>query len=106
MLIRNALTVLTLATAGSAIAAVPQISCTGADDFKAVLKIEHGTGLGTLTYGYGDDLTTIEDLDTSFVRDCGAATKGNEVLFVVTPVGNKRVGQLILDGKTRILSCR
>ena len=105
MLVRSALAAFFLATAGSAMAAVPQISCVGVDGFKAVLTIQHGTGLGKLTYGYGEVKKTIEGLDTSFVHDTGAATKGNEVLLVVTPVGPNKIGQLILEGKTRILRC-
>lgn len=87
-------------------AAVPEITCTDGKGFTAVLEIEQGTGLGRLTYGYEDELLVIEDLDTSFVGDVGAATKSGEVLMVVTPVGNKRVGQLLVNDATYIMSCR
>lgn len=89
----------------AASAAVPEVRCSDGNDFQVILKIAAGTGLGTLSYGHGEDLTTIENLDTSFVGDVGAATKGNQVLFVVTPRGDEKVGQLIVGGKSYLLLC-
>ena len=104
MLLRKALIVSSLFAATGAFAAAPEINCSG-DSLNLKLEIESGTGLGTLTYTLADKTATIEGLDTSFVDDVGAATKGTEVLLVVTPVGTKRIGQLILSGKTYLLRC-
>jgi hypothetical protein len=85
---------------------VPEITCNDGEGFQAVLTIESGTGLGTLTYGQETgEKTTIEGLDTSFNADWGAASKSGEVLLVVTPSGDIKVGQLILKGKTYIMAC-
>ncbi len=106
MLLRKALIAASLVFGSSAFAAAPEINCTGSDGLNLKLEIEYGTGLGTLTYTLGDQTKTIEGLDTSFVDDVGAATKGTEVLLVVTPVGTKRIGQLILAHKTYLLRCQ
>ncbi|MBM4253224.1 MAG: hypothetical protein FJ146_14740 [Deltaproteobacteria bacterium] len=105
MLLRKALIASSLFLGTSAFAAAPEINCSGADGLSLKLEIEYGTGLGTLTYTLGEETKTIAGLDTSFVDDVGAATKGTEVLLVVTPVGTKRIGQLILAGKTHLLRC-
>ncbi len=85
---------------------VPEITCNDGQGFQAVLNIESGTGLGTLSYGQDDgEKTTISGLDTSFNGDWGAATKSGEVLLVITPSGDLKVGQLILKGKTYIMAC-
>jgi hypothetical protein len=105
MLFRNALIASALLAGTSAFAAAPEINCSGSDGLNLKLEIEYGTGLGTLTYTLANETKTIQGLDTSFVDDVGAATKGTEVLLVVTPVGTKRIGQLILSGKTYLLRC-
>lgn len=93
--------------AGSALAVgVPQISCTNGEGFEAILDIDTENSLAQLTYGYEGDMKVVEDLDSSFVGDVGAASKSGEALMVITPIGGQRVGQLLIDGKTYIMSCR
>ena len=85
---------------------VPEITCNDGNGFEAILSIESGTGLGTLTYGQeNEEKTTITGIDTSFNGDWGAASKSGEVLLVIGPSGDIKVGQLILKGKTYIMAC-
>jgi hypothetical protein len=102
MIFRNILIASALLACTSAFAAAPEINCSGSDGLNLKLEIEYCTGLGTLTYTLADETKTIQGLDTSFVDDVVAASKGNEVLLIVTPVG---VSQLILSGKTYLLRC-
>ena len=84
---------------------VPEINCNDGQGFTAKLEIESGTGLGTLTYGVEGEQRTITDMDTSFNGDWGAASKSGKALLLITPSGEQLVGQLIVEGKTHIMSC-
>ncbi len=82
------------AVSGSAMAAEQDLACSNAD-----------STLGTLTYGQADALTTVDGVDTSFINGFGAALKGNDVLFVVSPAQGKKVGELLVDGTTHRVLC-
>jgi len=105
-LIQTLASTLFLGLSATALASpVAQVTCNDGNGFRAVLKIQYGTSIGTLTYGQGEELTTVENLDTSFNGAWGAATKGTEILLTVTPSGEQLIGQLIIRGKTRYLLC-
>ncbi len=86
-------------------AAEPAIECSNDDGFSVKLVFEENLQAGTLTYGQEGSLETVEGLATSFYGGVGAAVKGTEVLFVVTPAYPKKLGELVVAGTTYLLQC-
>lgn len=90
----------------SASFAASSIECSNADGFQVSLNVSDAGSLGTLTYGTAGELNSIEGVETSLSQGLGAAVKGSEVLFVVSPAQNGKLGELVLDGTTYRVSCK
>ncbi len=104
--LKHFMTATTLLCSGSLFAeAVPEIRCTNDLGFTLHLAIDYQTSLGVLTYGEEGNLTTVENVDTSFNGNWGAAVKGTDLLLTVTPMGNELLGQFIVKGKSFRLRC-
>jgi hypothetical protein len=95
-----------LLNAPSLFAALPAVECSNDDGFSAKLIFDEGKDSGSLTYGTGEDLQTVDGLATSFYGGVGAAVKGNEVLFVVTPAYPNKLAELVVAGSTYLLQCK
>lgn len=96
----------TLLNTSSLLAAQPAIQCSNADGIVVNLVLDETEATGNLTYGKQGSLETIEGLETSFSDGVGAAIKGPDVLFVVTPAFPGKIGELVVEGKTYLLQCQ
>lgn len=101
-----ALTCAALFNANLAFAAQSAIECSNGDGVAVKLEFNEGASSGTLTYGQEGEAEVIEGVETAFNNGVGAAMKGSEVLFVVTPAFPTKIGELVVEGKTYLLQCK
>jgi hypothetical protein len=100
------LTCAALLNSSALFAAQPAIECSNGNGVAVKLVFDEDAATGTLTYGQEGETEVIEGLETSFTNGVGAAMKGSEVLFVVTPAFPTKIGELVVEGKTYLLQCK